>query len=64
MVGEIGEARTALGPTGSVFVHGEIWNARSAAAVAAGQRVRVLSVDGLRLDVEPCGDPLEMDQAN
>ena len=57
MVGEIGEARTALSPTGSVFVHGELWNARSASAVAAGERVRVLSVDGMHLDVEPCGDP-------
>ena len=63
MVGEIGEVRTALGPTGSVFVHGELWNARSATAVAAGQRVRVLSVNGMRLDVEPCGDPFEGDEA-
>ena len=62
MVGEIGEVRTALGPTGSVFVHGELWNARSATAVAAGERVRVLSVNGMRLDVEPCGDPFEGDE--
>ena len=59
MVGEIGEARTTLSPTGSVFVHGELWNARSASAVAAGERVRVLSVDGMRLDVEPCADPFD-----
>ena len=63
MVGEIGEARTALGPTGSVFVHGELWNARSALRVVAGQRVRVLAVDGMRLEVEPCGDPFEDDEA-
>ena len=63
MVGEIGEARTALSPTGSVFVHGELWNARSAAAVAAGDRVRVLAVDGMRLDVEPCADPIDGGQA-
>ena len=63
MVGEIGEARTALGPTGSVFVHGELWNARSASGVVAGQRVRVLAVDGMRLEVEPCGDPFEEDEA-
>ena len=63
MVGEIGEVRTALDPSGSVFVHGELWNARSATAVAAGQRVRVLSVNGMRLDVEPCGDPFEGDEA-
>ena len=63
MVGEIGEARTALGPTGSVFVHGELWNARSASAVAAGERVRVLAVDGMRLDVEPCADPFDGGEA-
>ncbi len=63
MVGEIGEVRTALDPSGSVFVHGELWNARSATAVAAGQRVRVLSVNGMHLDVEPCGDPFEGDEA-
>ena len=63
MVGEIGEVRTALDPSGSVFVHGELWNARSATAVAAGQRVRVLSVNGMRLDVELCGDPFEGDEA-
>ena len=62
MVGEIGEVRTALDPSGSVFVHGELWNARSATAVAAGERVRVLSVNGMRLDVEPCGDPFEGDE--
>ena len=53
MVGEIGEARTALDPEGTVFVHGELWNARSASAVSPGQRVRVLSVDGMKLEVEP-----------
>ncbi len=63
MVGEIGEARTALAPNGSVFVHGELWNARSTSALAAGQSVRVLSVDGMRLSVEPCGDLLERDKA-
>ena len=63
MVGEIGEARTALSPSGSVFVHGELWNARSASPVAVGERVRVLSVDGLRLDVEPCVEPYDGGEA-
>ncbi len=55
MVGEIGEARTALAPQGTVFVHGELWSAESPSAVAPGERVRVVSVDGMRLEVEPCG---------
>jgi len=53
MVGEIGIARTPLGPDGKVFVHGELWNAVATGAIAEGTRVRVASVNGLHLIVEP-----------
>jgi membrane-bound serine protease (ClpP class) len=53
MIGETGEARTALNPAGKVFVHGEYWDAVSSQAVEAGARVRVLAVNGLVLQVEP-----------
>jgi len=53
MIGEIGVARTPLGPDGKVFVHGEIWNAVAKRAIDAGTRVRVAGVDGLHLLVEP-----------
>jgi len=53
MIGEIGVARTALGPEGKVFVHGELWNATARAAIAEGARVRVAGVNGLHLVVEP-----------
>ncbi len=53
MIGEIGVARTALGPDGKVFVHGELWNATARAAIAEGTRVRVAGVNGLHLVVEP-----------
>ena len=53
MIGEIGVARTALGPDGKVFVHGEIWNAVAKRAIDEGARVRVAGVDGLHLIVEP-----------
>jgi membrane-bound serine protease (ClpP class) len=53
MIGEIGIARTQLGPEGKVFVHGELWNAMSATAIAEGARVRVAGVNGLHLVVEP-----------
>jgi len=53
MIGEIGVARTQLGPDGKVFVHGEIWNAVARAEIAPGTRVRVHGVDGLHLLVEP-----------
>jgi membrane-bound serine protease (ClpP class) len=52
MIGEIGVARTLLGPEGTVFVHGEIWNAVAKAPLAEGARIRVAAVNGLRLMVE------------
>jgi membrane-bound serine protease (ClpP class) len=36
-----------------VFVHGELWRARSEAPLATGQRVRVDGIDGLTLSVRP-----------
>jgi membrane-bound serine protease (ClpP class) len=53
MIGEEGEARTALDPMGKVFVHGEYWDADSPQPVPPGTRVRVVAVEGLRLHVEP-----------
>ena len=51
MVGEIGEARTALNPTGRVFVHGEQWSAEGEEEIGAGEKVQVVAIDGLRLKV-------------
>ncbi|HKA34383.1 MAG TPA: nodulation protein NfeD [Candidatus Binatia bacterium] len=51
MVGEIGEARTALNPTGRVFIHGEQWSAEGEEEIGAGEKVQVVGVDGLRLRV-------------
>ena len=53
MLDEIGIARTDLSPAGKVFVHGEYWNAVSSAPVPEGSRVRVTSVDGMTVHVEP-----------
>jgi membrane-bound serine protease (ClpP class) len=53
LVGEIGVAQTALSPVGTVFVHGEIWNAIADSPVTAGSRVVVREVEDLRLHVEP-----------
>jgi membrane-bound serine protease (ClpP class) len=47
IVGMEGVVRDA----GLVFVHGELWRARSDAPLATGQRVRVDAVDGLTLSV-------------
>lgn len=57
LVNELGEARTALCPAGKVFVHGEYWDAVSSSPVDAGGEVRVVSVDGMKLHVEPAKRP-------
>ena len=54
---EAGEARTAVDGEGTVFVHGEIWSATSGSPVKAGDKVRVVAVDGMTLEVEPREPP-------
>jgi membrane-bound serine protease (ClpP class) len=53
MIGATGAAITELAPEGKIFVHGEYWDAVSPRPVAAGARVRVTAIDGLKLTVEP-----------
>ena len=52
LVGTRGTAVSAIGVRGKVKVRGELWNARSVAAIEKGRPVRVRSVDGLELLVE------------
>ncbi len=52
MIGEIGEVRQALDPSGMALVHGELWRAQAAEGpIAAGERVVVIGQDGLLLRV-------------
>ena len=51
LVGEMGVARTALEPTGKVFVHGELWNGVAESPVEAGAVVEVTAVEGLTVRV-------------
>src|SRR5437868_6138868 len=53
MIGMIGIAKSPLTPQGKVFVNGELWNAVALAPVKTGQPVRVRSVHGLTVEVEP-----------
>jgi membrane-bound serine protease (ClpP class) len=56
MAGATAEVRSDLDPEGQVFVQGAIWRARLGGGegrVAAGDRVRIESVDGLTLVVRP-----------
>ncbi len=53
MLREQGVAWTDLNPTGTVLIHGEYWNARAAGHVPRGAKVRVSTMVGLLLEVEP-----------
>ena len=56
MIGEIGTAVTELAPAGTVFVHGEYWNAVARETVPAGAPVRVTAIRQLTLTVEPLAE--------
>lgn len=55
LVGRVGKAAGPIAPEGIVIVDGAEWRARSARAsgIAAGDEVRVASVQGVVLEVEP-----------
>ncbi|MGH2812014.1 MAG: NfeD family protein, partial [Actinomycetota bacterium] len=54
MIGITGVARTDIAPEGRVSARGTLWRARTAgAAISQGSAVRVTSVSGLMLTVEP-----------
>lgn len=52
MLGLEGEAKTDIHAHGQVFVHGEYWNAWSDEPIKQGERVKVLSIEGLKLKVK------------
>lgn len=55
MIGELGEADVDVDPEGRVVIRGALWRARTnrATPVHAGERIRVVAIDGLVLEVEP-----------
>ncbi len=59
LIGSEGDVREPLNPEGQVFVEGALWHARTSdgGEIGLGTRVRVKSVDGLMLEVEPVADP-------
>ena len=57
LVGEIGIVKKTLAPEGKVFVHGELWNARSEQSIEEGKKVRVINVMNLMLEVESADEP-------
>ena len=57
MVGAVGEVQEDFdGGSGWAQVHGETWRIRSKQPLVRGQKVKVVRLDGLTLDVEPQQD--------
>jgi membrane-bound serine protease (ClpP class) len=54
LVGEIASAKSKITPgkVGSVFIHGEFWDAVSEEEIKRGEEVEILSVEGLKLKVK------------
>jgi membrane-bound serine protease (ClpP class) len=55
LVGSLGEVVEPLMPVGQIRVLGELWEAHSQVELRRGTPVRVLKVEGLRLEVEAAG---------
>ena len=56
LLGEIGEVRVNLSPSGRIFVHGESWNAEGDSEIAVGEKVRVVGFEGMCLKVKRLSD--------
>jgi len=53
LIGETGETLVILDLTGTVRVHGEVWNAESiSGTISAGKKVRVTGIKDLKIYVE------------
>jgi membrane-bound serine protease (ClpP class) len=51
LIGLVGETHTDVAPVGKIFVRGEYWNAVADEEIAAGERVEVTGVEGMKLRV-------------
>ena len=56
MIGLKGKAVTEVASEGRVMVQGEYWWAHTRGRIKEGESVRVVGIDGMTLEVEPCPD--------
>ncbi len=64
LVGAVGTATTAIDPDGTIEVRGAPWRARTfPKAIAAGEPVEVVAIEGLVLEVVPEGTEFEPSRA-
>jgi membrane-bound serine protease (ClpP class) len=52
LIGEAGIASTSIAPEGKVSIHGEFWNAISDQTIEKGEKVQVIGVKNLKLNVK------------
>ena len=52
LVGETGIAAVSISPEGKVSIHGELWNAFSEQNIEKGEKVKVIGVVNLKLEVK------------
>lgn len=55
LVGETGVAKSEIDPEGSVFVHGEFWNAEADERIENGSKIEVVAVHSMKLKVRKVG---------
>ncbi|MFQ6104706.1 MAG: nodulation protein NfeD [Candidatus Glassbacteria bacterium] len=58
-IGGIGVAKTELDPNGQVFLDGELWRAHSEHPIRKGEKVRVIRLSHMQLEVESAEQPEE-----
>ncbi len=56
LMGQMGEARTDIKTTGTIYVDGEEWSARSEKLIRSGAAVKVVDREGLVLIVAPASE--------
>ena len=58
LIGEIGEVRAKLSPSGKIFVHGEYWNAQTQTdgQIDVGDKVQIVGYEGMNLKVKRLQD--------
>lgn len=56
MIGLRGKASTDVDREGRVMIQGEYWWAHAKTPIFSGENVRVIDVNGMMLEVEPCPD--------
>ena len=59
MIGRIGEVVEDFNQKGRVRIHGEIWQVISNTPLKRGNRVKVIALDGLVLEVEPAEEEVK-----